>query len=203
MFGSPVAELAAKMMKSSYAVFYHEHVLDKEPGTEKETPWHQDQPYYPVDGEMLLSVWMPVDPVEISSSVQFVKGSHRWGRWFHPRKFATERNYPIEVKQMEEKEGRTFEDVPVDEIESGQLGELISWACEPGDCVVFHGLTLHGAKGNSSVSTSRRVLSTRWCGEDTVLARRAWNLSPPFTGGLNWGERLLSDKFPLVYGSLP
>ena len=26
------AEIAAKMMRSSYAVFYHEHVLDKEPG---------------------------------------------------------------------------------------------------------------------------------------------------------------------------
>jgi hypothetical protein len=48
------AELAARMMESPYAVFYHEHVLDKEPGTEKATPWHQDQPYYPVDGDKLV-----------------------------------------------------------------------------------------------------------------------------------------------------
>ena len=32
------AEIAAKMMRSSYAVFYHEHVLDKEPGTGKHIP---------------------------------------------------------------------------------------------------------------------------------------------------------------------
>ena len=38
------------MMESQYSVFYHEHVLNKEPGTEKETPWHHDQAYYPVDG---------------------------------------------------------------------------------------------------------------------------------------------------------
>ncbi|GBM03869.1 hypothetical protein AVEN_225047-1, partial [Araneus ventricosus] len=31
--------------------FYHEHVLVKEPGTDKETPWHHDQSYYPIDGE--------------------------------------------------------------------------------------------------------------------------------------------------------
>ena len=24
------------------------------PGAEKETPWHQDQPYYPVDGHNLV-----------------------------------------------------------------------------------------------------------------------------------------------------
>lgn len=33
-----------------WAAFYHDHVLVKEPGAESETPWHQDQPYYPVDG---------------------------------------------------------------------------------------------------------------------------------------------------------
>jgi len=31
--------------------FYHEHVLNKEPGTEKPTPWHHDQSYYPINGD--------------------------------------------------------------------------------------------------------------------------------------------------------
>ena len=34
-FNSPAAEIAASVMKSKYAVFYHEHVLNKEPGTHK------------------------------------------------------------------------------------------------------------------------------------------------------------------------
>ena len=33
-----------------YAVFYHEHVFTKDPGTNHATPWHHDQPYYPMDG---------------------------------------------------------------------------------------------------------------------------------------------------------
>ena len=43
----------------------------------------------------------------------------------------------------------------------GKIDQLLSWDCEPGDCVVFHGMTLHGAKGNKSSNLQRRVLSTR------------------------------------------
>ena len=60
---------------------------------------------------------MPVDPVSLESSVKFVRGSHRWGKWFHPRKFASETNYPVESEQFE---GKTFHDVPVKDIESGK-----------------------------------------------------------------------------------
>ena len=34
-FESCAGELSAKLMNSKYSVFYHEHVLNKEPGTEK------------------------------------------------------------------------------------------------------------------------------------------------------------------------
>ena len=70
-----------------------------------------------------LSIWMPVDPVPLESSVKFVRGSHRWGKWFHPRKFASERNYPVE---SEEYEGKTFFDVPVADIESGKYEASLS-----------------------------------------------------------------------------
>ena len=70
-----------------------------------------------------LSIWMPVDPVPLESSVKFVRGSHRWGKWFHPRKFASERNYPVE---SEEYEGKTFLDVPVADIESGKYEASLS-----------------------------------------------------------------------------
>jgi len=197
-FNSPAAELAAKMMRSKFSVFYHEHVLNKEPGTEKETPWHHDQAYYPVDGDNVVSIWMPVDPVSLDSSVKFVRASHTWGLWFYPRKFASERNYPVE---SEEYEGKTFYDVPVQNIEDGKY-ELLSWACEPGDCVIFHGKTLHGAKGNNSTSRQRRVLSTRWVGEGTKIARRPWAVSPPELGGLQYGDDMISETFPLVWSEL-
>ena len=64
-----------------------------------------------------------VDPVPLDSSVKFVRGSHRWGQWFHPRKFATEANYPLEAGAgagRAEGGDKVFADVPVAEIESGQ-----------------------------------------------------------------------------------
>ena len=38
---------------------------------------------------------MPIDPVSLETTIQFVKGSHLWGKWFYPRKFATSKNYKI------------------------------------------------------------------------------------------------------------
>ena len=62
-------------------------MLTKDPGTIVETPWHHDQSYYPVDGEDLVSLWIPVDPVPRETSISFVEGSHRWGKWYVPRMF--------------------------------------------------------------------------------------------------------------------
>ena len=44
--GSPAAAFTRQLMGSRQATFFHEHVLVKEPGTDKPTPWHHDQPYY-------------------------------------------------------------------------------------------------------------------------------------------------------------
>ena len=68
-----------------------------------------------------LYYYYKVDPVPLESSVKFVRGSHRWGQWFHPRKFASEANYPLEAGAGRAEAGdKVFADVPVAEIESGQ-----------------------------------------------------------------------------------
>ena len=41
---SPAAQAAAELMGSRSAQMFHDHVLVKEPGTSKPTPWHQDRP---------------------------------------------------------------------------------------------------------------------------------------------------------------
>ena len=56
----------------------------KEPGTEGLTQWHQDQPYMAVDGQQLCSNWIPLDPITPETTLEFVRGSHLWGRWFAP-----------------------------------------------------------------------------------------------------------------------
>jgi ectoine hydroxylase-related dioxygenase (phytanoyl-CoA dioxygenase family) len=57
IFESALAETAGRLMRSSTARLYHDHMLTKEPGTRQATPWHQDQPYYNImDAE---AKWFP------------------------------------------------------------------------------------------------------------------------------------------------
>lgn len=197
VFHSPAAEIAARLMRSRTAVFYHEHVLVKEPGALKRTPWHHDQPYYPVDGRQVCSFWLPLDPVPLESSLRFVRGSHEWGRWFMPRKFATAQNYALRGPEHSSDAAR-FDTVP-DIDGRPEEYEILSWALEPGDCIAFHMLALHGAAGNASPTTSRRVFATRWLGDDARFAERPWEISPPVTGGLRSGEPMACETFPLVW----
>ena len=62
MSQSPAPEAAAQLMQSDQVQFFHDHILVKEPGTAKATPWHQDAPYYFVDGKQTISFWIPIDP---------------------------------------------------------------------------------------------------------------------------------------------
>ena len=54
---SPAASIAAQVMQSRTAQFFHDHVLVKEPGAQKATPWHQDIPYYFLEGSQSVSFW--------------------------------------------------------------------------------------------------------------------------------------------------
>lgn len=73
---------------------------------------------------------MPVDPVPRDTCVQFIAGSHLWPQWFYPRKFATEKNYPLKDQQDEKlTEDRQYHEVPVQEIEAGKW-PILQWNCK-------------------------------------------------------------------------
>ena len=80
----PCAGIAAALSGASTITFFYDQVFVKEPGTEGLTQWHQDQPYMAVDGQQFCSNWIPLDPITPETTLEFVKGSHRWGRWFAP-----------------------------------------------------------------------------------------------------------------------
>ncbi len=63
IFNSNIAKVASELMQSKKVNLFHEHVLIKEPGSTKRTPWHQDQPYYCVDGKDNCSLWIPLDKI--------------------------------------------------------------------------------------------------------------------------------------------
>ncbi len=74
ILGSDVAQVAADLMQSKTVQLFHDHVLVKEPGTSMATPWHQDGPYYFVEGRQNVSFWSPLDPVT-DATLRCVAGS--------------------------------------------------------------------------------------------------------------------------------
>ncbi len=81
---SCTASMAGQFMGGKSAQFFHEHAFLKAPGTQRATPWHQDLPYYCVDGSRTASVYVSLDQADADVAVRFVKGSHRWNRLFFP-----------------------------------------------------------------------------------------------------------------------
>ena len=189
---SPAAEVAGRLMGASEVRIFHEHVLVKEPGTQERTPWHHDQPYYSVDGELNCSLWMPLDPVAAHVSPEFVAGSHRWNRWFVPKKF-TGSDYA--------RESGDLESIP-DFDRDRERFRIVSFDLEPGDAVAFHFLTVHSAPPNPSATRRRRAFATRWLGDDAVWASRSGETSPPFpelAHVLAPGDRLDVPAFPVIW----
>jgi len=189
-----LARAAAALMGSRTARFFHEHVLVKEAGATERTPWHHDQPYYCVDGDQNVSMWLALDPVPETSALRFIAGSHRWNRWFIPRRFIDHAPYGMEDDRYEQLPDRFVSS-------DGELeGErVITLPVEPGDVVCFHFRTLHGAPGNPNAA-ARRAVSLRWVGDDAVWAERPWPVSPPFEGeGLDIGDPLDDERFPVIH----
>jgi hypothetical protein len=172
--------------------FFYDALWARGPGTAKRTRWHQDQPYYPIDAEQVAIMWLPVDPVTTATCLECIRGSHRWGRWFQPE---LSRDGAMLFGAGE----CSYEKMP--DIDSHRDDyDIVSFDMSPGDCIVFAGLTVHGAPGNSSDRRQRRALSTVWMGDDAVFGARPGKVRPCFEGhGLNPGDPMDCDYFPRVW----
>jgi len=185
---SPLAEIAAQLMSSETARIFHDHILVKEPGNSIVTPWHQDQPYYLVDGAQNVSFWIPLDPISRDRTIEYISGSHLWGKSFKPKRFDGSDLF----------EGDTSESIPDIDARRQDL-DILGWEMEPGDAVAFNFRTLHGAPANTSTSR-RRVISLRWVGDDAVFIQRRGTPSPAFPD-LNYedGAPFTGPEFPIIY----
>ena len=187
IFDSPAADVVSACMGSSRVNLIFDQILAKEPGTSTRTAWHHDAPYWPVAGDMIATVWVALDPVTYDTgAVEYVKGSHRWGKRFAAVSFSPGETYHESLE-------------PIPDIDSQR--DVFDFACfemAPGDCTIHHGLTVHGAPGNSSTRVRRRAYITRWAGEDVTYNPRP-NLQRMLRDpDIEAGQRLDCDLFPVV-----
>jgi ectoine hydroxylase-related dioxygenase (phytanoyl-CoA dioxygenase family) len=190
---SCAASIAGQFMAAQRVQFFHEHAFLKAPGTQRATPWHQDLPYYCVDGTQTASVYVSLDRADADVAVQFVKGSHRWGKLFYPRVFEDGSSF-----NDDQSGGQQMEPVPDIDAHRGDY-QIAAWSLEPGDTIVFDFRTLHGT-GDATVRKLRRAFSTRWLGDDVSYCERPGETSPPYTDhGMRPGERMREDWFPVLW----
>ncbi|MBS1256301.1 MAG: hypothetical protein MAG581_02116 [Deltaproteobacteria bacterium] len=189
IFESAISEVAAKLMCSKQVRLFHDHMLVKKKGTIQRTPWHQDQPYYNIEGRQNISFWIPVDPVPIEWTIELVASSHK-GQWYMPRNF-------LENQAKWFPEGSLSEIPDIDA--NPDKFRVLKWELEPGDAVAFHMLTLHSGAGTKAL---RRVFSVRMLGDDIIHAPRSWKTSPDFAGlseQLPAGMPMDHKLFPLTW----
>lgn len=187
---SSAASLAGQLMQTECAQFFHEHAFSKEPGTQQATPWHQDLPYYCLEGEQTVSLYVALDPMPAEVALRFVRGSHLWGKFFHPVSFFDGSNFDTD--------GEELESVPDIEGNPDRF-EVLVWDLEPGDCIAFDFRSLHGTTAGE-VKNRRRAVSTRWFGDDVRYCERPIETSPPFPDiELKPGDRMREDWFPVLW----
>lgn len=187
---SRAPQIAATLMGSPQARLYHDHVLVKSGGTNQRTPWHQDQPYYNVDGHG-ISAWIPVDPVPEAGCLELVATTHR-GPWLMPRTFLAG-----EAKWFPAGSLAELPDIEADR----DSYDIRRFEMRPGDAIFFDFLTVHGAPG-FPFDGQRRVLSLRYLSDEARHAPRRWRTSPEFDGladELDAGAVMDHPLFPVAW----
>lgn len=191
IFRSGVADVAGQLMGAETVRLFHEHVLVKEAATGIPTPWHQDQPYYCVEGPKTVSLWIPLDPIPKERCPEFIARSHKTGKLYRPQRF--------NGQALNENDGLE----PVPDIDADRSAyDIRSWELALGDAIAFNYRTLHGAPPNTSKTAKRRAFSLRLVGDDCSFVRREGLVSsPPFPDvTLASGAALDGPEFPVLKG---
>ena len=186
---SPAAQIVAEATGSKSIQLFHEHIFVKDPGTNKETPWHQDMPYYCVNGNDTGSFWIPLDPITKENSLQILLGSHKLPKLVRPTKWSNNKPWY--------KNDENFMDMPSINTDENILKSEMNL----GDAILFNFKVLHSSPGNLE-NIPRRAFSMRFIGDDVTYVDRGGETSPPFKGiDLKIGAKMREDWFPVVWNN--
>lgn len=155
---------------------YHDHALIKPPGEKsRETNWHQDAPYWPMNPVGALSAWIAVDDVDLQNGcMQFIPGSHKYGK-LEPIKLGVDGESVVEkMKQA----GQT-------------VGEPAVMDMPAGGVTFHHGCLFHYATPNRS-DRPRRAFAIIYIPDYAVFTggREAAGAGEEMEAGKPWDHPL-------------
>jgi ectoine hydroxylase-related dioxygenase (phytanoyl-CoA dioxygenase family) len=203
IFGSPAAQIVSRLMGSARINFYFDAVFVRSPGSQFATPWHQDEPYWSVEGYDTCTIWMPLVPVKRENALAYVPGSHRLDSVFCQYNFGNlnpDGKTGIDQVDFSSAAELAFPDIDADPQRFG----VVSWDMQPGDCVAFNSRIMHGGSGKLEDDCELRVFTTKWLGDDVRIKFRDCGMDPDHSAimtehGLKPGDRPGTDLYPQVW----
>jgi len=163
---SPAAEIAGQLMDLKEVRFFYDQLFVKEPGTLAPTAWHNDLPFWPLNGNQIASVWIALTDIpKENSGLVYVSGSHKWETMYYPEPATPDAfdEYVIDpdIKKLEHSPmfHENFDNPDY---------HFLSWDMKAGDCLVHHPLAVHGSGKNESQINRRVAISIRYYGGDVT-----------------------------------
>lgn len=186
---SVLPEVAAQIMRATKVNYCDDQIFVKDPMTRDRTAFHQDYTYFHLEGWKGCVMWACVDPANAESGVPiYVRGSHKWGKEYKTNPFLVQTSFPDAVG----------EDLPEIRGHEDEF-DIMRFETQPGDVIIHHFRTVHGAAGNHS-ARPRRAASLRYIGEDMRFHKRPGAPPQPYHDhDLNEGDVLDSRSFPVVW----
>lgn len=187
---SVLPDLARQFLQTKRLNLLYDQLFVKESCTTNRTRWHNDQPYWPIRGWQVMSFWVALDATTAATgALEFIRGSHKWNRWFQPETFGVTENITAYERNPD------YEDIPDIQADRDSY-DIVSWDLAPGDVYVFHAMTVHGSPGNLSSDTRRRGYTVRYVGDDVTYDARPGVSQPLLNSDLVNGQVLDSAQYP-------
>ncbi len=174
-----LAGIATQLLGVASVRLWQDQALYKEPGGRETTP-HQDETFWPIGDEPLVSAWIPFQDVRLEhGAMAYVPGSHKAGSLRVVD--ITHQSEPYDILQDPALQGREPQFVEV----------------EAGSVIWHHGMTVHQAAANTSNQT-RRAFTVVYI---SSAARRVkeWPTYPLDREGIKVGEMMRGDGMPVLW----
>ena len=203
IFNSPAAQLAGKLLRAKEINFFFDAVFVRSPGTQFATPWHQDEPYWSIEGYDTCTIWMPLVSVKKENALAYVPGSHLSAEVFDQYNFGDLN--PDGKSEVDQVDFSGIAEASIPDIDANrERYGVVSWDMEPGDCVAFNSRVLHGGSGKLDKDRELRVFTSKWLGDDARIKFRECGMDPDHSAimteyGLKPGDRPGTDLYPKIW----
>ena len=194
---SGVAPTIAAIIGTTRLRFWFDNTFIQESGFKGEmhsgSPYHSDSSAFPFKGEQNPSVWVALTPVTSETApLTCLRGSHRTGLRYRP---------PTSIHKKEPLPEGFVEQPDWDEAVAAGEWEKISFVMEPGDTLLIHPDTVHGAPPIEDGAAQRIGFTSRWAGDDLRWYLHDYALRIP---GIDYadvteGEPVGGEYFPEVW----